>query len=74
MKLGDFVRAMIVDDDWAVEGVYVKQNNDGTIQVRTPDRQYRCLPEGTVIEVFWSQDTIDFIHKVRLELLKEGKI
>lgn len=47
MKIGDGIVAVIVDKGYAIRGTYIKDNKDGTIQVKDPvsGKAFRCFKD-----------------------------
>jgi hypothetical protein len=48
-KLGDYVTAQVEGKEESRQGVFVKDNGDGTIDVQGENDIYRCEAEGVVV-------------------------
>jgi hypothetical protein len=72
-KIGDFVTATLKGKKSSIQGVFVKDNNDGTMIVQGRLGRYLCFgPRNvTVVPDGNLGDNRDFVYKLR-RLLKEG--
>jgi hypothetical protein len=72
MKIGDYVNVALVDGTHGEsrQGVYVRDNSDGTIQVQGEDGNYQCsTKKGIVIpDSYLFSDTLEFVKAVRRQL------
>lgn len=75
-QFGDFVTASRVDKNDAIQGVYVKNNGDGTVvvenEIQGEVRQFSCKGPGGMHVVsernVWNPNTKKFIERRRKEL------
>ena len=72
-KIGDYVTAKMVDVLDTRQGVFIKDNGDGTILVQGSLETYVCEgPEGVIVvpdsSLRWDEDTMKHVDTVRKNL------
>lgn len=75
MNIGDYVNVALIDgrNGESRQGVYVRDNEDGTIQVQGEGETYRCSKErGIAIpDSYLFSDTLEFVQVIRKHLESE---